>query len=85
MDRAQAALKQRQAEIDEFRDRLSVARSTVEQIKRWMQDVEADEKTISTQLGRLEDDLKELLPALGLELEDKTRNVVPMAMKPAAE
>ena len=77
--RAKGFLKQRQEEVQALSDRLTLARHTCDELKRWLQDIEAEERTAQTQIKRLEADLKEILPALGydFDLEDhREQNVV---------
>lgn len=77
--RAKDFLRQRQQEVQALTDRLAIARHTCDELRRWLADIEADERTAQTQLRRLEADLKELLPALGydFDMEDhREANVV---------
>ena len=51
----------------------------LDELRRWLQDVEAEERQAQTQIKRLEADLKEILPTLGydFDLEDhREQNVV---------
>ena len=80
--RARAFLTQRQEENAALADRIRLAHYATAELKRWMQDVEADEKTVATQLERLERDLHDVLPALGYDFEDVPGNVVQMPAKP---
>lgn len=77
--RAKTFLQQRQEEVQALTDRLALARRTCEELRRWLQDIEAEERTAQTQMKRLEADLKEILPTLGydFDLEDhREANVV---------
>lgn len=77
--RAKDFLRQRQQEVQALTDRLAIARHTCDELRRWLADIEADERTAQTQLRRLEADLKEILPTLGydFDLEDhREANVV---------
>lgn len=47
-----------------------------------MRDIEAEEKTVATQLEPLERDLHDVLPTLGHDFEDVPGNVVQMPAKP---
>lgn len=79
VNRAKTFLKQRQEEVQALTDRLAIARRTCDELRRWLSDIEADERTAQTQLRRLEADLKEILPTLGydFDLEDhRDANVV---------
>lgn len=79
--RARAFLEQRQKEIEDYQERIAIARYSVEQLRRWTQDVKADEKVVEQQLQRLEADLRDVLPALGYKLEEGKRNVVSLPKK----
>ena len=79
VNRAKSFLKQRQEEVHSLTDRLAIAGRTCDELRRWMTDIEAEERTAQTQLKRLEADLKEILPTLGydFDLEDhRDANVV---------
>ncbi|QDC10202.1 DNA repair protein [Oceanicola sp. D3] len=90
MTRATTFLRQRQEEIDAFSDRLKLAQKTTDEIKRWSQQINVEESIQATQLAQLEQDLLELLPELGFDVEEEAlppahtdeRKVVPMAAKP---
>jgi hypothetical protein len=79
VNRAKDFLRQRQQEVQALNDRLAAARTTCDELRRWLQDVEAEERQAQTQIKRLEADLKEILPTLGydFDLEDhREQNVV---------
>jgi septal ring factor EnvC (AmiA/AmiB activator) len=79
VSRAKDFLRQRQQEVQALNDRLAAARTTCDELRRWLQDVEAEERQAQTQIKRLEADLKEILPTLGydFDLEDhREQNVV---------
>lgn len=80
--RARAFLTQRQEENAALADRIRLAHYATAELKRWLQDVEADEKTVATQLERLERDLHDVLPSLGYDFDDAPGNVVQMPAKP---
>lgn len=80
--RARTFLTQRQQEVAQTRDRIRLAQYAASELKRWLQDVEADERLVSAQIERLDQDLREVLPALGYAVEDVPANVVPLASKP---
>jgi hypothetical protein len=88
--RARTFLHQRQEEIHEVTDRIAAARQTCDELRRWLTDIEVDERKAQQQIHRLEADLKEILPTLGYDFDiDATAsdaaspgNVVPMN-KPA--
>lgn len=66
IERARTFLRQRQEEAERFEEQLSLARTTLDEIKRWTQRLNVDEAVRQTQLAQLERDLEELLPVLGL-------------------
>jgi len=77
--RAKAFLQQRQQETEAFRERMAAARQTCDALKALLQDVEADERQAAAQFRRLEADLREILPALGYDVEDtREANVLPL-------
>ena len=79
VERARGFLKQRQEEVQVMQERLAVARKTCDELRRWLTDVEAEERQVQTQMRRLEGDLRELLPALGYDFEEAAANVVSIA------
>lgn len=77
--RARAFLTQRQEEVQALTERLALARTTCDELRRWLTDIEADERQAQLQLRRLEADLKEILPGLGYDFdhdEPREANVV---------
>lgn len=70
--RAREFLKQRQEEVHALTDRLAAARLTVDELRRWLTDVEAEERRAEVQIRRLEADLRELLPGLGWHIEGES-------------
>ncbi|QYK42984.1 MAG: DNA repair protein [Paracoccaceae bacterium] len=84
VERARTFLRQRQEETARMAERLSLARSICDELRRWLTDIEAEERKNHTQVKRLEADLRELLPMLGYELDDpRDANVVPLGLPPA--
>lgn len=71
IERARCFLRQRQEEAQLFQERVQTAHSVCQDLKRWLEKVEVEEAIARSQLQRLEDDLRELLPALGLDLSRK--------------
>jgi len=67
VDRARAFLKQRQQEVEQFNKRLDHAKAVGVRLKQWAQDVEMEESVAVSQLERLRDDLRPMLPELGYE------------------
>jgi chromosome segregation ATPase len=64
--RARSFLRQRQQEVEDYRQRISMAQATVGEIKRWMQAVSVEEGLAETQLERLRRDLAEVTDAMKL-------------------
>ena len=85
VNRARLFLKQRQEEALALTDRLALARRTCDELRRWLTDIEAEERQAQVQIKRLESDLKEILPGLGYDFdqhEPTDANVVSLP-KPA--
>jgi hypothetical protein len=83
VERARTFLRQRQQEVAQTEERLSLARTTCAEIRRWMQDIEAGERETSRGLRALESDLRDILPLLGYDVDDmRDANVVALP-KPA--
>ncbi|AVW91579.1 DNA repair protein [Celeribacter baekdonensis] len=68
--RAKVFLTERQQDLEAFQDKLDLALSITEELKRWQRDIEASEREANRHMDRLERDLKEVLPGLGYELDD---------------
>ncbi|WP_143267420.1 DNA repair protein [Aquimixticola soesokkakensis] len=91
--RAKAFLAHRQHEADRYLENLDMALKTTGEMKRWMGDIEHNEREAERQLLQLEADLRAILPNLGYDFEDddapaqpqeaRDTNVVKMAGKPA--
>lgn len=83
--RAKGFLSQRQEEVQALTDRLSIARHTCDDLRRWLTDIEAEERQAQVQIKRLEADLKEILPGLGyaFDLDEKPDGNVVSLPKPA--
>lgn len=81
--RAKIFLKQRQEEVQTLTDRIRIARGTCDELRRWLTDVEAEERIAQVQMRRLEADLRDILPSLGLDLTDKSDQNVVALPKPA--
>jgi len=69
VNRARTFLKQRQQEVQGLTDRLAAARRTCDELRVWMVDIRAEERSAQTQIKRLEADLKEILPNLGYDFD----------------
>lgn len=76
LERARGFLRQRQEEIEDFRDRIGSANAQCHELRRWLEQVELEESIMESQLGQLEEQLGETLEKLGLLRGGD--NVVPM-------
>lgn len=79
--RAKSFLKSRQEEVEQMQERLKLASYTVAELRRWLEDIQADERQNNEQIKRLEADLREVLPGLGYDFDEAARaevNVVQM-------
>lgn len=65
--RARNFLTQRQQEIEAFNARLDQAKQITRELKHWFHEVELEESVAASQLTRLRDELRAVLPELGLE------------------
>lgn len=65
--RARSFLTQRQQEVEVFNARLDQAKQITRDLKHWSHEVELEESVAASQLQRLRDELREVLPELGLE------------------
>lgn len=83
--RARNFLQQRQEEVHALADRIRLARQTTDELRRWLTDIEAEERQAEVQIKRLEADLREILPQLGyaLEADDPRDATVVQLPKPA--
>lgn len=64
IERARAFLIQRQQEIEAFEARLEKAKLVCQELKHWSTRVDMDESVARSQLGRLKEDLRTVLPEL---------------------
>ncbi|WP_297772073.1 DNA repair protein [uncultured Roseovarius sp.] len=67
VSRARTSLRQRQQEVDAFNARLDQAKQITQELKHWSHEVELEESVAASQLSRLRDDLRDVLPELGIE------------------
>lgn len=81
VDRARSFLAQRQREVEDYRERISMAQATVQEMKRWMQAVSVEEGLAEKQLDRLRKDLAEITDAMKLTGHDDGRTVVRMGRR----
>lgn len=85
VDRARSFLRQRQREVEDYRQKISMAQATVQEIKRWMQAVSVEEGLAEQQLDRLQKDLAEVTDALKLTGHARPRNVVGLSRRDVGE
>ncbi|PWJ19181.1 DNA repair protein [Jannaschia seohaensis] len=78
VERARSFLRERQREVEQYRQRISMAQATVGEIKRWMQAVSVEEGLAEKQIERLQKDLAEVTDALKLTGHDRPKNIVGM-------
>jgi len=85
VNRARSFLRHRQEEAQAMADRLAIARRTVDELRRWLTDVEREERQAELQIKRLEADLREILPQLGyaMEIEEQRDATVVQLPKPS--
>ncbi|WP_300550872.1 DNA repair protein [Roseovarius sp.] len=83
--RARAFLTQRQQEVDAFNARLDQAKQISHELRHWAHEVDLEESVASSQLARLRDELRDVLPELGLEEVRRADGTVIDLSKKAAE
>ena len=85
VERARAFLKQRQQEVELFNRRIDNAKAVTRRLKQWAQDVEMEESIAVSQLDRMREDLRDILPELGYhEVADSAASVVSLTRKAKA-
>ena len=67
VERAQSFLKQRQEEVAQFNIRLERAKQVTSELKHWVHEVELEESVAASQLQRLQEELRDIMPELGYE------------------
>ncbi len=85
VNRAREFLRQRQEELEEFKDRIDTAKILTEEMRQWVQAVEIEEAVAQSQVNRLKADLNDILPELDLglaELEARRGKAQPDAERP---
>jgi hypothetical protein len=65
--RARAFLRQRQEEVEAFNARLGQAKAISQELRHWAHEVDLEESVAASQLTRLRDELRAVLPELGME------------------
>ncbi|WP_306152622.1 DNA repair protein [Roseovarius sp. MMSF_3281] len=84
VSRARAFLTQRQQEIETFNTRLVQAKQVCQELHHWAHEVELEESVAASQLQRLRDDLRDILPELGHEdMARQDGTIVPLTEKAA--
>ena len=79
--RARAFLTARQSDAENLAERIRLARMTCDELRKWLIDIETEERRNHDQIRRLEADLREILPGLGYDFDDpREANVVPLAL-----
>lgn len=74
--RARGFLEQRQFELQQFNDRLGQAKIFSTELMHWHHEIELKESVAAAQLDRLREELKDVLPELGLETVVSADNTV---------
>ncbi|MDF1671398.1 MAG: DNA repair protein [Roseovarius sp.] len=85
VERARTFLKQRQEEVAQFNLRLDNAKQLTSEMKHWVHDVELEESVAASQLQRLQDELRDIMPELGHEEILRADGTVIDMTKKAAE
>ena len=67
IERARSFLTERQAEVNLFNERLDQAKGISTEMKQWLHEVELEESVASAQLERLREEMREIMPELGVE------------------
>ncbi len=83
--RARGFLKQRQQEVESFNARLDQAKAISQEMKHWLHEVELDESVAASQLARLKDEMKEIMPEMGIEEVFRNEHQVVEMLPKAAE
>ena len=76
IDRARKFLEQRQEEIATFNSRLDQAKAISTEMKQWFHEVELEESVCAAQLERLREEMREMMPELGIETTLRTADDV---------
>jgi len=83
--RARAFLRQRQQEVEAFNARLDQAKAISRELRHWAHEVDLEESVAASQLQRLRDDLRAVLPELGIEEQLQDGDTVIEIARKAAE
>ncbi|MGJ8616942.1 MAG: DNA repair protein [Sulfitobacter sp.] len=74
--RARDFLQQRQEEVELFNTRLDQAKGISTELKHWLHEIELEESVAAAQLDRLREEMREILPELGMETVVRTNPTV---------
>lgn len=87
VERARTFLRQRQREVEDYREQIALAQQTCADLKRWSQQVSVEDSVVAAQMQRLEADLAEILPLIGYEMAEQPEpeNVVALPQKPSEQ
>ncbi|MRU14412.1 DNA repair protein [Roseovarius sp. A21] len=85
VNRARAFLTQRQQEIEAFNTRLEKAKQVCQELHHWAHEVELEESVAASQLQRLRDDLRDILPEFGHEDVARADGTIVSLTEKAAE
>ncbi|WP_371223720.1 DNA repair protein [Roseovarius sp. 2305UL8-3] len=83
VSRAREFLRQRQHEVGQFNERIAKAKQITSELKHWVHEVELEESVAASQLQRLQDELREILPEFGDEKMARADGTV-ISMPPKA-
>jgi len=83
VSRAREFLRQRQQEVGQFNERITKAKQITSELKHWVHEVELEESVAASQLQRLQDELRDILPELGDEKVARADGTV-ISMPPKA-
>lgn len=85
VERARDFLRQRQHEVDQFNERIAQAKQIAIELKHWVHEVELEESVAASQLQRLQDELRDIMPELGHEQIARSDGTIIDMTKKAAE
>ena len=85
VERARTFLHQRQQEVDQFNVRIDHAKQITSELKHWLHEVELEESVAASQLLRLQEELREIIPELGDEVIAKSDGTIVKIGQKAAE
>ena len=83
--RARNFLEQRQFELEQFNTRLDQAKIVSSELRHWHHEIELEESVAAAQMERLREELKDVLPDLGIETIVRADNTVIELPPKAAE